>query len=169
MIRYLELNFDSEFYGYINGDIIQSSYIYDVLFQLHTLREQKKIPSHVCCELDYLSVVGFCGRTTDQLVLRDIFLDQKLLGVLWYHHSIFGCRWRTESTRRHCMQTALSISCRITLLRPKGSWPLRTWIPLWLAVDMWTTIWCPLLVTRPKMRLVSMLLMEVCFLFFLDG
>lgn len=40
IFKYLEKHYDSDFYGYINGDIVQSSFIYDALEYLK--KEQLK-------------------------------------------------------------------------------------------------------------------------------
>ena len=45
--NYIEKNYDSDFYGYINGDILQSSYVYDVLSNIHRRIKKKEISSAV--------------------------------------------------------------------------------------------------------------------------
>ncbi len=47
MIKYLESHYASDFYGYMNGDIIMSSHIYDVLVTLLELRKNHTISDQV--------------------------------------------------------------------------------------------------------------------------
>ena len=47
MIKYLEFHYVSDFYGYMNGDIIMSSQIYDVLVTLLEMRENHTISDQV--------------------------------------------------------------------------------------------------------------------------
>ena len=47
MIKYLESHYVSDFYGYMNGDIIMSSQIYDVLVTLLEMRENHTISDQV--------------------------------------------------------------------------------------------------------------------------
>ena len=47
MIKYLESHYVSDFYGYMNGDIIMSSQIYDVLVTLLELRKNHTISDQV--------------------------------------------------------------------------------------------------------------------------
>ena len=47
MINYLEFHYVSDFYGYMNGDIIMSSQIYDVLVTLLEMRKNHTISDQV--------------------------------------------------------------------------------------------------------------------------
>ncbi len=47
MIKNLESHYNSEFYGYMNGDIVMSSQIYDVLTTLLEMRDSHKISDKV--------------------------------------------------------------------------------------------------------------------------
>ena len=47
MIKYLESHYVSDFYGYMNGDIIMSSQIYDVLVTLLEMRRNHTINDQV--------------------------------------------------------------------------------------------------------------------------
>ena len=47
MIKYLESHYVSDFYGYMNGDILMSSQIYDVLVTLLEMRENHTISDQV--------------------------------------------------------------------------------------------------------------------------
>ena len=47
MIKYLESHYVSDFYGYMNSDIIMSSQIYDVLVTLLEMRENHTISDQV--------------------------------------------------------------------------------------------------------------------------
>ena len=47
MIKYLESHYVSDFYGYMNGDIIMSSQIYDVLVSLLEMRRNHTINDQV--------------------------------------------------------------------------------------------------------------------------
>ena len=47
MIKYLESHYVSDFYGYMNGDILMSSQIYDVLVTLLEMRKNQTISDKV--------------------------------------------------------------------------------------------------------------------------
>ena len=47
MMKYLESHYVSDFYGYMNGDIIMSSQIYDVLVTLLEMRKNHTISDQV--------------------------------------------------------------------------------------------------------------------------
>ena len=47
MTKYLESHYVSDFYGYMNGDIIMSSQIYDVLVTLLEMRKNNTISDQV--------------------------------------------------------------------------------------------------------------------------
>ena len=47
MIKYLESHYVSDFYGYMNGDILMSSQIYDVLVTLLEMRKNQTISDQV--------------------------------------------------------------------------------------------------------------------------
>ena len=47
MIKYLESHYVSDFYGYMNGDILMSSQIYDVLVTLLEMRKNHTISDQV--------------------------------------------------------------------------------------------------------------------------
>ena len=47
MIKYLESHYVSDFYGYMNGDILMSSHIYDVLVMLLEMRKNHMISDQV--------------------------------------------------------------------------------------------------------------------------
>ena len=47
MMKYLESHYVSDFYGYMNGDILMSSQIYDVLVTLLEMRKNQTISDQV--------------------------------------------------------------------------------------------------------------------------
>ena len=47
MIKYLESHYVSDFYGYMNGDILMSSQIYDVLVTLLEMQKKQTISDQV--------------------------------------------------------------------------------------------------------------------------
>ena len=47
MIKYLESHYVSDFYGYMNGDILMSSQIYDILVTLLEMRKNHTISDQV--------------------------------------------------------------------------------------------------------------------------
>ena len=47
MLKYLESHYVSDFYGYMNGDILMSSQIYDVLVTLLEMRKNHTISDQV--------------------------------------------------------------------------------------------------------------------------
>ena len=61
MIKYLESHYVSDFYGYINGDIIMSSQIYDVLVTLLEMRENHTISDQVLV-LILMLLLDLCDR-----------------------------------------------------------------------------------------------------------
>lgn len=47
IFKHIETHYDSEFYGYINGDIIQSSFVYDILVDLLERKKRETIDPKV--------------------------------------------------------------------------------------------------------------------------
>ena len=61
MIKYLESHYVSDFYGYMNGDIIMSSQIYDVLVTLLEMRKNHTISDQVLVSILML-LLDICDR-----------------------------------------------------------------------------------------------------------
>ena len=61
MIKYLESHYVSDFYGYMNGDIIMSSQIYDVLVTLLEMRKNHTISDQVLV-LILMLLLDICDR-----------------------------------------------------------------------------------------------------------
>ena len=61
MIKYLESHYVSDFYGYMNGDIIMSSQIYDVLVTLLEMRKNYTISDQVLV-LILMLLLDLCDR-----------------------------------------------------------------------------------------------------------
>ena len=64
MIKYLESHYVSDFYGYMNGDILMSSQIYDVLVTLLEMRENHTISDQVLVSILML-LLDICDWKTD--------------------------------------------------------------------------------------------------------
>ena len=61
MIKYLESHYVSDFYGYMNGDILMSSQIYDVLVTLLEMRKNHTISDQVLV-LILMLLLDICDR-----------------------------------------------------------------------------------------------------------
>ena len=66
MIKYLESHYNSEFYGYMNGDIVMSSQIYDVLTTLLEMRDNHTISDQVFTVTDS-SIDRYTSQERDSL------------------------------------------------------------------------------------------------------
>ena len=61
MMKYLESHYVSDFYGYMNGDILMSSQIYDVLVTLLEMRKNHTISDQVLVSILML-LLDICDR-----------------------------------------------------------------------------------------------------------
>ena len=87
MIKYLESHYNSEFYGYMNGDIVMSSQIYDVLTTLLEMRDNHTITDQVFCFQNIL-VIDLCDRKENQYAFQWVLSHSKIFKVLWFGHSL---------------------------------------------------------------------------------
>ena len=75
MIKYLESHYVSDFYGYMNGDIIMSSQIYDVLVTLLEMRKNQTISDQVL-----VSIID--------VIVRYMWLEGEyrfsLMNIIWF-------------------------------------------------------------------------------------